>query len=91
MTKLILKGSKRLNFICRSKKYVILFTLVEMSSGRNICGRNIRSPNSLSTKVLTEKIFNHTRERGGLVVNASESESRGRGFEPHMGQTVLCP
>ena len=30
------------------------------------------------------------RERGGLVVNASDSGSRGRGFEPHSGQTVLC-
>ena len=30
-------------------------------------------------------------ERGGLVVNASDSGSRGRGFEPHLGQTVLCP
>ena len=31
------------------------------------------------------------RERGGLVVNASDSGSRGRGFGPHSGQTVLCP
>ena len=30
-------------------------------------------------------------ERGGLVVNDSDSGSRGRGFEPHSGQTVLCP
>ena len=30
-------------------------------------------------------------ERGGLVVNASDSGSRGREFEPHSGQTVLCP
>ena len=30
-------------------------------------------------------------ERGGLVVNASDSGSRGQGFEPHSGQTVLCP
>ena len=30
-------------------------------------------------------------ERGGLVLNASDSGSRGRGFEPHSGQTVLCP
>ena len=30
-------------------------------------------------------------ERGGLVVNASDSGSRGPGFEPHSGQTVLCP
>ena len=29
-------------------------------------------------------------ERGGLVVNFSDSGSRGRGFEPHSGQTVLC-
>ena len=31
------------------------------------------------------------RERVGLVVNASDSRSRGRGFEPHSGQTVFCP
>ena len=30
-------------------------------------------------------------EHGGLVVNASDSGSRGRGFEPRSGQTVLCP
>ena len=30
-------------------------------------------------------------ERGGLVVNVSDSGSRGRGFEPHLGRTVLCP
>ena len=30
-------------------------------------------------------------ERGGLVVNGSDSGSRGRGFEPHSGQTVFCP
>ena len=30
-------------------------------------------------------------ERGGLVVNASDSGSRGWGCEPHSGQTVLCP
>ena len=30
-------------------------------------------------------------ERGGLVVNVSDSGSRGRGFEPHSCQTVSCP
>ena len=30
-------------------------------------------------------------EHGGLVVNASDSGSRGRGLKPHTGQTVLCP
>ena len=30
-------------------------------------------------------------ELGGLVVNASDSGSRGRGFEPHSDQTMLCP
>ena len=29
--------------------------------------------------------------RGGLVVHASDSGSRGRGFECRSGQTVLCP
>ena len=28
---------------------------------------------------------------GALVVNAADSGSRGRGFEPHSDQTVLCP
>ena len=31
------------------------------------------------------------RERGGLVVNASDSGSKGRRFDPNFGQTVLCP
>ena len=30
-------------------------------------------------------------ECGCLVVNASDSVSRGQRFEPHWGQTVLCP
>ena len=30
-------------------------------------------------------------EHGGLVVKASDSGSRGQGFKPHSGQTVLCP
>ena len=30
-------------------------------------------------------------ERGSLVVNASDSGSRGRRFESHSGQTMLCP
>ena len=36
MSKLILKGSERLNFTCRSKKNVILFSVAEMSGGRNV-------------------------------------------------------
>ena len=36
-------------------------------------------------------VAKETEERGGLVVNASDSGSRGRGFEPHSGQTMLCP
>ena len=35
--------------------------------------------------------YHLVRECGGLVVNVSDSGSRGRGFEPHSGQTVLCP
>ena len=31
------------------------------------------------------------KERGGLVVNASDSGSRGRGVEPHSAQTMLYP
>ena len=32
-----------------------------------------------------------SEERGGLVVNALDSGSRCRGFEPHSGLTVVCP
>ena len=35
--------------------------------------------------------YHVNRESGGLVVNASDSGSRGLGFEPHLGRTVLCP
>ena len=51
----------------------------------------------ISSPVPEKKIFEKfllykgVGERGGLVVNASDSGSRGRGFEPHSGQTVLCP
>ena len=40
---------------------------------------------------IVQYLFVHSGERGGLVVYASDSGSRGRGFEPHSGQTVLCP
>ena len=39
----------------------------------------------------TTRAFHPLGECGGLVVNASDSGSRGQGFEPHSGQTVLCP
>ena len=48
MSKLILKGSERLNFICRSKKYVILFSVAEMSGGRNVRGRNVLAETSVA-------------------------------------------
>ena len=35
--------------------------------------------------------FKKNGERGSLEVNASDSGSRGQGFEPHSGKTVLCP
>ena len=38
-----------------------------------------------------EMVHMSRRERGGLVVNALDSGSRGRGFEPHSGQTMLYP
>ena len=37
------------------------------------------------------EISSKARERCGLVVKAFDSGSRGQGFEPHSGQTVLCP
>ena len=45
---------------------------------------------TLETSFLTGSSFLQVGERGGLVVNAADSGSRGRGFEPHSGQTVLC-
>ena len=38
-----------------------------------------------------QPFFEYSGERGGLVVNASDSGFKGRGFEPHSGKTVLCP
>ena len=46
---------------------------------------------AVSMDVKQTKCSNQKGERDGLVVNASDSGSRGRGFEPHLGQTVLCP
>ena len=54
MSKLILKGSERLNFTCRSKKNVILFSVAEMSSGRNVRGRNVRGRNVLAETSVAE-------------------------------------
>ena len=44
-----------------------------------------------STEVYMDSLDKVQGERGGLMVNASDSGSRGRGFEPHSGQIVLCP
>ena len=55
---------------------------------------NIENTNLSSTflsTLLLASIHIYYGERGGLVVNASDSGSRGRGFESHLGQTVLCP
>ena len=41
--------------------------------------------------ILKKKALFLHGERGGLVINASDSGSRGSGFQPHSGQTVLCP
>ena len=59
MTKLILKGSLRLNFICRSKKYVILFSVAEMSSGRNVRGRNVLAETSVAEMSVAEMSEHH--------------------------------
>ena len=53
--------------------------------------RTSGSGEDLSTNHLTCYSFPNGGERGGLVVNALDSGSRGRRFEPHSGQTVLCP
>ena len=45
--------------------------------------------NCIESRVISVSV--HKTLRGGLVVNASDYGSRGRGFEPHCGQTVLCP
>ena len=47
-----------------------------------------------ATKVserIADSLIRQAGERGGLVINASDTGSKGRGFEPHSGQTVLCP
>ena len=55
MSKLILKGSERLNCTCRSKKKnVILFSVAEMSGGRNVRGRNVRGRNVLAETSVAE-------------------------------------
>ena len=43
------------------------------------------------TERIADSLIRQAGERGGLVINASDSGSKGRGFEPHSGQTVLCP
>ena len=43
---------------------------------------------SIKTIIIPQTVLG---ECGGLVVNASDSGSRGRGLESHSGQTVLCP
>ena len=40
---------------------------------------------------LLKILFIHIGERSDLGANASDSGSRGRGFEPSLNQTVLCP
>ena len=54
----------------------------------HVCGNKVKY-----SDVIFVKILNFRGEGGGLVVNASDSGSRvgGGGFEPHSGQTVLCP
>ena len=46
---------------------------------------------ALAVCIIPSFLLYLTGERGGLVVNASDSRSRGRAFEPHTGQTVKCP
>ena len=43
------------------------------------------SPVNYSESTLYYKSQLTLGERGGLVINASDSGSRGRGFEPHSG------
>ena len=54
MSKLILKGSERLNYTCRSKKNVILFSVAKMSGGQNVRGRNVRGQNVLAETSVAE-------------------------------------
>ena len=58
-------------------------------SVKSVVGRWLSCP--VKVGWITEFYICRLGERGGLVVNASDSGSRGRGFEPHSGQTVLCP
>ena len=61
MSKLILKGSERLNFTCSSKKYVILFSVAEMSSGRNVRGQNVLAETSVAEMSVAE-ISEHRKD-----------------------------
>ena len=54
MSKLILKGSKRLKIHLQKQKNVILFSVAEMSGGRNVRGRNVRGRNVLAETSVAE-------------------------------------
>ena len=58
---------------------------------KQVFGVSDVSGESLITKYTVHTLSIRLGECGGLLVNASDSGSRGRGFEPHLGQTVLCP
>ena len=64
---------------------------MQFGDGQSSMGNNSKSINARVMVLALCMSSNAGRERSGLVVNASESGSRGQGFEPHSGQTVLCP
>ena len=61
---------------------------LDINNGWGGGGGNRRHPYKL--RYLAKIVLSLIGERGGLMVNASDSVSRGRGFEPHSGRTVLC-
>ena len=44
---------------------------------------------TIKTNINIRSQISILRGRGGLVVNTSDSGSRGRGFEPHLGRRVV--
>ena len=72
---------------------IVIYMYIAPGQGQTTPGFNFfhKSQFGHSHSMICNSFPPSNGERGGLVVNASDSRSRGRGFEPHSGQTVLCP
>ena len=72
------------------KQYTAIFTAVKNDNFQLIFCLNFAQSIDCGY-MLEQPVEVVLGERVGLVVNASDSGSRDRGFEPHSRQTVLCP